>query len=87
MDRHVQLASCHKLLDEVVGDRLTGLVMTCKAAQHVSPPYPMLHDLARGLDKVLLHVGAGESGQLGPSQVLMQHVAEFVKECLDFPVL
>ena len=69
MDGDVESTSRDQLLDQLVRDRLAGLVMAGELLEDVGSPHPVLHDLARGFDEVGLDAGAREAGELGAAQV------------------
>ena len=74
------------LLEQVLGNRLAGLVVAREQVERLALPAPVLHDLRRQLDEVPGHVGAGQDCASRRGSAVVQQVAELVEDGLHFAV-
>jgi hypothetical protein len=75
-----EIARAHHLLEQIVGDRLAGLVVAREQVQRLALPAPVLHDLRGQFHEIPGHAGARQAADLHAAQQVMQQVPELVED-------
>src|SRR4051812_28157247 len=70
-------------LEEIVGNRLSRLIMPREHVERLAFPAPVFHDLRRKFDEIPSDARPRETANLHAAEQVMQQVAEFVEDRLD----
>ncbi len=82
----VELAGLVELVDQLLGNHLTGLVMPGVHLKHFRLVDPVLHDLGGKLHKITGHIGPGQALVCTLRKQTMQAMPEFVEKGLHLVV-
>ena len=80
--RHAEMPAAVQADKDFFRQRFGGAVMSRALFQYLVMPGKILHKLAWQLDRIPRHsIDSGDARKIYPGQQVMQHMAEFMKQC------